>query len=164
MHLQTSFTSHACLHIPVYLLHPGHILHLNRSCFAGTVTTRNCQQNKRSLVITLYSYLEKKKRKICMGPIALRIDIERYTSTCMQRCSSHVQRKAIFIGKKITCMYYFSNQLDPYTSIIFFIHYISKSLQMYSVFPIQSFVNNKKLKKLLSLSRVSSSLDAVVML
>lgn len=34
-----------------------------------------------------------------------RIDIERYTSTCMQGCSSHMKRKAIFIRKKITCMY-----------------------------------------------------------
>lgn len=84
---------------------------------------REIASKTNAVLLLLYSYLKKKEEDNLHGiNCTYRIDIERYTSTCMQGCSSHVKRKAIFIRKKITCMYYLYNQLHIQVLICLYIN------------------------------------------
>lgn len=123
MHIQTSFTSHACLHIPVYTYcTPGTYYVLTAVVFLAQLQ-REIASKTNAVLLLLYSYLKKKEEDNLHGiNCTYRIDIERYTSTCMQGCSSHMKRKAIFIRKKITCMYYLYNQLHIQVLICLYIN------------------------------------------
>lgn len=101
---------HVCIYQYTYCT-PGTYYVLTAVVFLAQLQ-REIASKTNAVLLLLYSYLKKKEEDNLHGiNCTYRIDIERYTSTCMQGCSSHMKRKAIFIRKKITCMYYLYNQL-----------------------------------------------------
>lgn len=112
---------HVCIYQYTYCT-PGTYYVLTAVVFLAQLQ-REIASKTNAVLLLLYSYLKKKEEDNLHGiNCTYRIDIERYTSTCMQGCSSHMKRKAIFIRKKITCMYYLYNQLHIQVLICLYIN------------------------------------------
>lgn len=101
---------HVCIYQYTYCT-PGTYYVLTAVVFLAQLQREIASKTNADLLL-LYSYLKKKRR----GQFAWdQLHLQNW-------CSSHVKRKAIFIRKKITCMYYLYNQLHIQVLICLYIN------------------------------------------